>query len=100
LDILSHIEVYFKDPRCRQNVIYCYNQWQPKLDEFKKKNVVTEWINGLPSSETILEKTEPFKDSGGSICVIDDFGQALSKGVVEMLTVMTAHMATIPILLV
>lgn len=100
LDILSHIDQYFLDPRCKSNVIYFYRENQPKLLDFRSKDIVTEWIRAIPTAELVREKTLPFKDIGGSIVIIDDYGAVLSKEMVEIFTVLTAHTNTCPILLV
>ena len=40
MNLLRNAETVFRDPRCMQNVIYYYREWQPKFDTFKKENIV------------------------------------------------------------
>lgn len=48
-------------------ILYFYNVWQPIFEELEKENIVTEWIKGLPSRETLHEKTAAYKDKKGSL---------------------------------
>jgi hypothetical protein len=89
----------FQDPRCRHNIIYFYNQWQSSYDSFKKENIVKEWINKLPTEEDIREKTMLHKNKGGSVLVIDDFAQELTKDIATLFTVLSHHTNSVVILL-
>ena len=57
-----------------QNVIYYYSIWQPAFDIFSRENIVTQWVNEEPSIEDFKERTDKYKDKGGSLVIIDDFG--------------------------
>lgn len=98
-NILRHIKTLFQDPRCRHNIIYFYNQWQSSYDCFRKENIVKEWINKLPTEEDIKEKTMLHKSKGGSVLVIDDFGQEVTKDIVKLFTVLSHHTKSVVIFL-
>ena len=60
-NILRNIETLFTDPRCRNNVIYFYNQWQKSYDLFRKEDIVKEWINLISSLlRKILKRRQCF----------------------------------------
>ncbi len=99
LNLLRNIEHLFEDPRCKQNIIYYYKQWQNSYESFKKENIVKEWLNHLPSEDDVKEKTLLFKDRGGSVIVIDDFAQELNKDVANIFSVLTHHTNSVVILL-
>ena len=100
LSILRDAHVLFEDPRCSQNIIYYYREYQPKFDEFKKENIVREWVPKLPTVEDVKEKTLPYKHRGGSIIVIDDWGEDLNKDISTIFSVISHHTNTVAILLV
>jgi hypothetical protein len=99
LNLLKNIDTVFQDPRCKQNIIYFYNQWQNSFDMYRNENIVKEWVNNLPTTDYLLEKTSIYKDVGGSIAIIDDFAQQLSRDTIEIFTRMSHHTNIVVILL-
>lgn len=97
--MLLNGEKLFSDGRCIQNILYFYKEWQTSYGELKDKMKV-EFINRLPRSDEIRNKTESFKELGGSIVVIDDFMQDLSKDTVEIFTALSHHLNITVMLLV
>jgi hypothetical protein len=91
LNVLSNIDTLFINPKCKQNVIYFYKQWQQAYELFSSKNIVKEWVNKLPTTEDVKEKTLMYKDDGGSILIIDDFATKLDTEIVELFTVLCHH---------
>jgi hypothetical protein len=98
-NILRHIDTLFQDPRCKQNVIYFYNKWQSSYDSFKKENIVKEWINKLPTEEDVEAKTLLSMNHGGSVLVIDDFAQELTRDIIKLFGVLAHHTNSVVILL-
>ena len=43
--------------------------------------IVNEWVNMLPTTEMLKEKTAPFTDGNGSLVIIDDFAQQLDDSI-------------------
>lgn len=89
-NVLKNGSELFNNPKCLQNVIFFYNEWQSKYEE--NDNLVTEWINQVPTADIIAEKTRVFKDNGGSIVIIDDFAQELPKEMKNVFGVMSHHL--------
>jgi hypothetical protein len=90
VEILREIEQLFQDPRCKNNVIYYYKEDQPLYDVLREENVVQQWVNAPPTQEDIKNRTLAAKERGGSIVVIDDFANNLSKDIADIFSV-TAH---------
>jgi hypothetical protein len=82
-----------------QNVIFCYEVWQSEYDELKQKNVVSKWINKLPSNDEFIELVKPFKDKGGSIVVLDDFMSGINTDLMQIVCVSSRHYNTSTFLL-
>jgi len=99
LNLLRNIEHLFEDPRCKQNIIYFYKEWQNSYEQFKKEGIVKEWINNLPTQDDVKEKTLLYKDRGGSVLIIDDFAQELNKDIANIFSVLTHHTNSVVILL-
>lgn len=89
LNFLSYKDELMSISNCK-NVIYHYNQWQPSFDEFRERNIVTEWNQGLPTLEDIKLKTSENSESG-TLLIIDDFYHMLNQDIVEMFTVLSHH---------
>jgi hypothetical protein len=98
-NILRNIKVLFEDPRCRQNIIYYYNQWQTSFDAFRKENIVKSWVDKLPTADKVKEVTALYKDRGGSVLVIDDFAQELTPDIVDLFSILCHHTNSVVILL-
>lgn len=86
MNLIRKADLLFEDARCNQNVVYYYNVWQEGFDIFDKEKLVNHWVGKAPTSEDFKEKTEAFKDRGGSIVVIDDFGHMVGRDVAEIFT--------------
>jgi hypothetical protein len=91
LNVLKNIDVLFKNPQCKQNVLFFYNQWQDAYDIFRNSNIVKQWINRLPTTDDITEKTMMYKDKGGSVLIIDDFAEKLDSAIVHLFSVLCHH---------
>lgn len=87
---LEFAKLIFKKPECAKHVIYFYNVW---TDEFEKhKHLVHDWIQESPTLEVIVDKCEPFKDKGGSIVIVDDYGSDIAKELKQVFTVHSHHL--------
>jgi len=75
-----------------KNIIFCYSRWQDAYDELK--GIVSSWIHGLPTNDEFIELTNDYKQSGGSICVMDDFMAEINKELVEIVCVSARHQKT------
>lgn len=73
-----------------ENIIYFYNQWQPQYDDLDRQ-IRVQWIEGAPTLDQITNLTFKFRNTGGSIVVIDDFAHILDKSIVELFTVYSHH---------
>ena len=89
MKLLQMRDIVTSNANCN-NVIYYYNQHQPQFDALED-GVVTKFIRGLPTLEEIQNETHPFKDSGGSIVVIDDFAHLINKDILELFSVWSHH---------
>jgi hypothetical protein len=74
--------------RCPDNIIYFYNQWQPSFAHFEQQNIVTEWVNALPTIDVLKEKTLAHREGNGSLVIIDDFVQHLNNDIADLFTVL------------
>jgi hypothetical protein len=99
MNFLRNIDLLFKTPACKQNVIWYYHQWQPAYESFSKENIVKEWIPKLPTEDDVLEKTLLYKGKGGSLIVIDDFAQEVNKDTVNLFSILVHHTDTTAFLL-
>lgn len=90
-DILRRGDELLEKPKCLQNVIYYYKQWQNGFDELNK-DVKLQFINKVPSIANITEKTEGFSQIGGSLIVIDDFMQELTRDVSVLFSTLSHHL--------
>jgi hypothetical protein len=99
LNLLRHIDVLFTDPKCKQNVIYYYKEWQDSFDYFQQEGIVDDWVNEIPTSQDFKERTILTKDRGGSIVIIDDFAADLNKDISTIFSVLSHHTNTTVFLL-
>jgi hypothetical protein len=99
LNILTFRQILFAPPQdaskeekanfvAPSNTIYYYHQWQSIFNEFQRRNLVTEFVNHLPTTEELNEKTLAFRDRGGSIVIIDDFVSQLTEAISDLFTVL------------
>ena len=92
LDILKNIDTMFADARCKQKVIYYYSMDQPALQAFRKLNIVTDWIQGVPTFDDVQSRVESYHDCGGSIILIDDQQSSLSMETADLFTKGSHHL--------
>lgn len=71
------------------NIIYYYNHWQDIFSEIQSENIVTDWVQQLPTIQDIRDRTEHFRDIGGSIIIIDDFAQHVNQDIADLFTVLS-----------
>lgn len=90
-EILKEKNKIIKGGESIQNIVFCYAAWQPLYDQLKKQNIVSRWVNKMPSNEEFIEIVNPFRDSGGSIVVIDDFMREIGKELDEIVRVTSRH---------
>ena len=76
------------------NIIFCYAADQPIYDQMKKEKLVTKWVNKMPTNKEFISLTNPYKNQGGSICIIDDFMSDISSALDEIVRVTSRHMNT------
>ena len=93
-NILRHKNSYIKNGVNIKNVIFCYAAWQDLYDELDKENIVTQWVDQLPTNDQFIELVCPYKDNGGSICVIDDYMTEINKDLVKIVSVSSRHYNT------
>lgn len=88
LSILDNIDILFVDPRCKQNVIYFYKQWNPSFDRFNEKGIVKSWRNHLPTTQEVVDACSPYDSS---IICIDDWQQDYNTDILELFTIYAHH---------
>lgn len=99
LNLLRNVDDFFTDPRCKNNIIYYVKGNPDILSSFKHEKIVHEWIHQLPTVDDFKERTLLHKSSGGSIVVIDDFGEDFNKDIAEIFKVWCHHTNTVVILM-
>lgn len=105
-NLLRNIDLLFEGPERKQNVIYYYKQWQNGFNTFSEEKyqdlnqkIVREWVNKLPTTADIIDKTLGFQDKGGSVVVIDDFAHEIDKSAIGIFTRAAHHTNSVIILL-
>ena len=76
------------------NVVLCYSAWQPVYQALRDDGIVTKFVNKKPSADEFVELVSPYRDSGGSIVVIDDFMGQIDQDMVDIVTVHSRHYNT------
>ena len=89
--ILRHRRTLFVGGGDIANVVFCYAAWQDIYDTMQRDNIVTRWVNKMPTQDEFVELVEPYKDRGGSIVVLDDFMGQINQTMVELVTVLARH---------
>jgi hypothetical protein len=79
LNVLRLSDIVFAEPRCKQNVVYFYNELDPKFEDAKNEGLIHHWINMKPTVEMVKQYTEHCIQYGGSVVIIDDFGDEINK---------------------
>lgn len=77
-----------------KNVVFFYAVWQPIYTDLQQMNIVTKWVNKMPSNAEFIEHVQDFAQDGGSICVIDDFMSSINKDLDEIVRVTSRHYNT------
>ena len=90
-EILKHARHIFHDPRCIQNVIFFYKQWQ-NIYDIMQQELKIDFINSVPTIDVLKEKTQEASGDGGSIVIIDDFMQELTKDVSVLFSTLSHHL--------
>ena len=93
-DILKFKDEMIEDGELVKNVVFCYSAWQDMYQELKDKNIITKFVKKNPTSDEFIELVAPYRDSGGSIVVIDDFMSEIGKDMVDIVTVQSRHYNT------
>lgn len=89
--LLEHFSKLFESPERVQNVLYFYKTWQQAFSQPKNSSLVSEFIEGLPTVEMVVDKTISFQKQGGSIIIIDDFMQETSPAISLIFTALSHH---------
>ena len=92
VNVLFNANELFAEPKCMQNVCYYYNQWQTAFNDIRSSNAVTHWLNELPTVDSVKELCTPFIGRGGSVLIIDDFQNQITKDVQEIFTTLSHHL--------
>lgn len=77
-----------------KNVVFCYAVWQPVYQRLLDDKVVTKFVCGKPTVQEFTELVKAFKDTGGSIVVLDDCMSLIDDDLVSIVTVHSRHYAT------
>ena len=89
--LLKHQNLLFQSGQIK-NTHYFYKEWQRLFDEMNDNNYVKEWHKEIPTLDKMKELAFPYQDKGGSLFIIDDFGQNLNRDIAELFTVLSHHM--------
>jgi Cdc6-like AAA superfamily ATPase len=90
-NILTNKNNLIKNGHKIKNIIFCYSQWQDVYEKLKSSEIVTKWVNKMPSNEEFLDLVKYDKDEGGSIVVIDDFMHQIGTDLDEIVRVSSRH---------
>ena len=80
-------------------IIYYYHTWQPLFDALESGGYVDEFIQRLPTVDEVTAKAAKKEremkglglEHGGTLMVIDDFGNQVNNDIVELFTVASHH---------
>lgn len=73
-----------------QKIVMYYSQWQPMYDKMETDNVVTDFIQKMPT-ENDIEALSEYSTVGGSLVIIDDHALSLNKDTAKIFTVTARH---------
>lgn len=90
INILQNQDELFKSGKIT-NAHYFFKEWQPSFETLKKEKIIKEWHNFLPNLQFVKDISQPYQENGGSLVIIDDFGQNLTRDIVELFTVLSHH---------
>ncbi len=88
-EILKNANHFFHDPKCMENVILYYKEYQPIYEE--NKHLITEFVNQVPTYNLVKERIEFYKNYGGSVILIDDFANELHESIRSLFGVGAHH---------
>lgn len=91
MTLIARLEELMSEPRCKQNVVFFAKEPMPKLHELLKQQRIHAIHHFLPSPDQIREMTEAYKDRGGSLIIVDDFGAELQAETQELFSVVSHH---------
>lgn len=98
-ELLRNAEELFTNPGCTDNVVFYYREWQPLYDKANEQNLVTEWINKMPTYEDVKERTLAFRETG-SVVLCDDYGDEVNQDIAKIFTTGSSHLNLVFILMV
>ena len=100
LNVLRNIDTLFRNPKCAQNVLYYYKEWQDAYNNILDENIIKEWIPKLPTIPDIKDRTFLFQETGGSVIIVDDFQNELTNDVTNLFTTYAHHTNSVVIILI
>jgi len=74
-----------------RNVVICFATDQPLYQKLVEEGVVTRLVNKMPTRDEFIEMTAPYKNSGGSIVVIDDFMSDINRDLEKIIICESRH---------
>ena len=92
--ILELKDILFSGGEKIKNVVFCYAAWQPIYQKLKDNNIVSQWVNRMPSNEEFIELVDRYKNDGGSIVIIDDFMSEMNDDMDVIVRVSSRHYNT------
>ena len=92
-NILKHKDSYIKGGSNIKNIVFCYAAWQEIYSELDSNGIVSKWVNKMPTNEQFIELVSDHKEDG-SIVILDDFMQDISRDLVQIVCVSSRHYNT------
>ena len=93
-NMIRNKDSFIKNGHNIKNIVFCYSAWQDLYSEMDKEGLISQWVNAVPNNEQFRELVGGFKDNGGSIIIFDDSMSAISRDMVEIVTVTSRHLNT------
>ncbi len=72
-------------------IVFFYKQWQRLYDKMLESFYIS-FVNEIPTTERIKHLSQPYSNRGGSVLVIDDFMQELTKDVSILFSTLSHHL--------
>jgi hypothetical protein len=91
IEILKNKSVLIDGGSDIRNVVFCYAEWQDSYEELKESGLVTQWMNKMPDLDEFTSAVRPYKKTGGSIVVIDDFMSKINETLDHIVRVTGRH---------
>ena len=88
--LLRYRDYIFTTPPAK--VFYFYSEMQDIYKNMEKEKIVDQFIKGLPTFEELKELVEPYKNTGGSVCVFDDSLEDVNEDISRIFTKLSHHM--------